>query len=99
MVRIRITAVHSATQYYARILKYCGEDRKLIDTTTPGLALEADIRRYFSKEGSYQDPVQPLSVEVGQVLARKSMEGLYERVRIEEIGEKNFTVGFNLCFC
>ena len=95
LVRLRLTAVQSATQYYARILKYRGEDKKLIDTTGPGLELEADIRRFFSKEGSGQEPVQPSSVAVGQILARKSMEGLYERVRIEEIGDKDYTVEFS----
>lgn len=81
--------MHSATQYYARILKYCGQDRKLVDVADSGLELEAGIRSHFNREDSSKNSVNAFEIAAGQILAMKSMEGFYVRIRVEEVGEKN----------
>lgn len=98
MVRLKITAVHTATQYYARILKWAGEDRKMIDVTGPGLKLEADIRKHFCGGGVPVNSVQASTLAVGDIFARKMMEGLYQRVRVEKIREKDTMVILFLIF-
>merc|ERR1740128_1590805 len=47
-VRVRISAVHSTTNYYARILKYKSEDGNIVDMSARHSIVEEGIKKHFS---------------------------------------------------
>ncbi len=90
-VRIRITAVHTATHYYARILKHRNEDHKLIDLSGPHFEIGAELRKHFRGMGEQIKSVEGRHVDIGGLYAR-SLDGIYERVRVESVLDKDHQV-------
>lgn len=112
MVRIRITAVHTASRYYgiidfhfllfffltslmrkhflARILKWKTEGGKLIDMSGSHFEVSNEMRKYY--QSKVVEPVQEKDIEVGNWYTRRSADGLFERVRVEEILNYNHQV-------
>lgn len=91
LVRLRITAVQTATRYYARILKHRNEMGQLIDLSGSHFEIVAELRKYF-REVTHLNPVVGSKVEVGNLYARKCTEDLFERVRVESLVERDHQV-------
>lgn len=92
VVRIRITAVRTTNQYFARILKHRNEDGQLVDLTGSYYEVGSQLRQYFRTENEGLQPVKGIQVEVGNIYARRSTDELFERVRIETIIERDHQV-------
>lgn len=80
LVDLRISAVHSTTNYYARILRHRGEDGRVIDMTAQHCIVEEQIKNYFSAGAQ---KVARGSVQVGDLYATLVMGSIYDRVRVE----------------
>lgn len=89
LVDLRISAVHSTTNYYARILRHRGEDNRITDMTAQHLIVEESIKDYFSAGAL---PVANRLVEVGSLYATPTIGGFYERVRIECVLDVDYEV-------
>ncbi|XP_057379935.1 putative ATP-dependent RNA helicase TDRD12 isoform X2 [Daphnia carinata] len=89
IVRIRITAVRTATQYYARILKHRNENNQLEDKSGSHFEVMSQMRKHFRDENERKNPVQADRIEVGNLYARRTTEQLFDRVRIESVLEKD----------
>lgn len=83
-MRIRITAVRTATRYFARILKHSDESGRLVDLTGSLLKIGAQLRDHF-KNGSEQSTLAKNKIEIGQLYAMRLSPDLFERVRVESI--------------
>lgn len=92
VVRIRITAVRTANQYFARILKHRNEEGQLIDWTGSHFEVDSLLRSHFRSESNRLNPVQGMKVEVGNLYARRSTDELFERVRVESITDRDHQV-------
>ncbi|XP_032782601.2 putative ATP-dependent RNA helicase TDRD12 isoform X1 [Daphnia magna] len=89
IVRIRITAVRTATQYYARILKHRNENNQLEDKSGSHFEVIAQLRNHFLDENERKNPVHGDKIEVGNLYARRTTEHLFDRVRVESVLEKD----------
>lgn len=92
IVRIRITAVRTATQYYARILKHRNENNQLEDKSGSHFEVIAQLRNHFLDENERKNPVHGDKIEVGNLYARRTTEHLFDRVRVESVLEKDHQV-------
>ena len=88
LVDLRISAVHSATHYYARILRHKGNDG-ITDMTANHLIVEERMKEYFI-DGA--ESVAEGSVQVGNLYATLSLSGQYERVRVERVSDVDYEV-------
>ena len=82
MVRIRITAVRTATHYYARILKHQKEN-KLIDLSGSHFEINAQLKTHFRSIDEIKS-IQGKHIEVGTLYARR-LGAVFERVRVESV--------------
>lgn len=92
IVRIRITAVRTATQYYARILKHRNEKNQVIDMSGSHFEVSAQLRKHFRDETEQKNSVDGIKVDIGNIYARRTTDNLFERVRVESILEKDHQV-------
>jgi hypothetical protein len=92
IVRIRITAVRTATQYYARILKHRNEKNQVIDMTGSHFEVCAQLREHFRDETKRKNSVDGTKVDIGNIYARRTTDNLFERVRVESIHETDHQV-------
>lgn len=92
IVRIRITAVRTATQYYARILKHRNEKNQVIDMSGSHFEVSAQLRNHFRGEAQRKNSVNGNKVEAGNIYAHRTTDNLYERVRVESILERDHQV-------
>jgi hypothetical protein len=89
IVRIRITAVHTATQYYARILRHRNEKNQVIDMSGSHFEVSAQLRNHFRNEAEQKKSVDGIKVDIGNLYARRTTDKLFERVRVESILERD----------
>ena len=89
VVRILITAVRDTTCYYARILKFWDENRKMVDLSGVSFQLAEKMRNFFKTE---RTPINGKQIKIGNLYGRRTAEGLYQRVRVEDIMERDFLV-------
>lgn len=84
VVRIRINVVDDATCYYARILKYWDENKKMVDRSGVSFEIAKKLKEFYKNEVK---PINGKEMKIGNLYAHRSMDGLYQRVRVNHIME------------
>ena len=90
-VRVHITAVVSPVHYYARIGKYRGQDNQLIDTSASHWQVANQMKQFYSAH------LQPTTraVDVGALYARRSHDGIFERICVESVVDYDYEVSIS----
>ena len=88
VIRIRISDVRDTTRYYARILKYWDQDKKLVDLSGTAFEIAEKFKKHYHKD---MDPIDGKRLKIGELYGRCYGE-LLQRVRLESIVTKDYTV-------
>lgn len=91
-VKIRITAIRTATRYFARILKHRNENGHVVDLSGTFFVIGAQLRDHFKNGNGKSVLTMKIKVEVGQLYALRTTADLFERVRIESIVDRDHQV-------